>query len=293
MVQFTHKSVITWGVGIITLSLVILFLRAGSPESSNAPLPTTDQEAALLNVALQNGSSVGSPSPTKSMVTTMVTPTLSPLSPSLSPRLSPAISAVIKVLSPTPAPTPSTTATPTPSPLPTTGHVVINEIGWMGTDADPSDEWIELFNPGNTPVDMTSWRLVSQDGKPDIVLSGSIMAGEYYLIGRSVNQPISDIPSDLLVSFGGGVGAGLSNACESLELHDATGSPIDLVNCRVEGGWFAGTNTPKASMERINALITGSNASNWASNNGAIRTGKDAQGNAITGTPKSKNSVAQ
>ncbi|MEK7637918.1 MAG: lamin tail domain-containing protein [Patescibacteria group bacterium] len=207
------------------------------------------------------------------------------------------------VPSPTPTPTPSATATPsvTPTPTPTppigTSHVVINEIAWAGTAANASDEWIELYNSGDAVVDLTGWRLVSQDSKPDIALSGSILAGEYYLIGRSTNEPISDIPSDLLVSFGGGAGAGLSNGCESLELRDATGNSMDLVNCRAEGGWYAGTDSqgghPYATMERISATSLGTDPANWATNNGVITTGMDADSppNPIKGTPKFKNSV--
>ena len=39
------------------------------------------------------------------------------------------------------------------------GRVVISEIGWAGTPADPRDEWIELRNLGTEPVDLTGWVL--------------------------------------------------------------------------------------------------------------------------------------
>jgi len=39
------------------------------------------------------------------------------------------------------------------------GRVVISEIGWAGTAADPRDEWIELRNLGTSPVDLTGWVL--------------------------------------------------------------------------------------------------------------------------------------
>ena len=43
-------------------------------------------------------------------------------------------------------------AAPSANPL----DVVINEVGWMGTQASASDEWIELYNPGPTTVDLSS-----------------------------------------------------------------------------------------------------------------------------------------
>ncbi|MGD9675296.1 MAG: lamin tail domain-containing protein, partial [Candidatus Bipolaricaulia bacterium] len=40
-----------------------------------------------------------------------------------------------------------------------TGKVVINEIAWAGTAADPTHEWVELRNVGSAPVDLTDWVL--------------------------------------------------------------------------------------------------------------------------------------
>jgi len=37
--------------------------------------------------------------------------------------------------------------------------VIISEIAWAGTAADPWGEWIELRNLGTTPVDLTDWTL--------------------------------------------------------------------------------------------------------------------------------------
>jgi uncharacterized repeat protein (TIGR01451 family) len=42
---------------------------------------------------------------------------------------------------------------------PCEGKVIINEVAWAGTAADPHDEWIELHNLGTIPVDLTGWTL--------------------------------------------------------------------------------------------------------------------------------------
>ncbi len=39
------------------------------------------------------------------------------------------------------------------------GRVVINEVAWAGTAADPQGQWIELRNVGTAPVDLTGWTL--------------------------------------------------------------------------------------------------------------------------------------
>lgn len=63
----------------------------------------------------------------------------------------------------------------------------------------------------------------------------------------------------------------------------------DLADCG--GAWCAGTTAGYKSMERINADISGALAGNWGTSDGYIKTGKDADGGAINGTPKSRNSV--
>ncbi|MEA3345540.1 MAG: lamin tail domain-containing protein [Chloroflexota bacterium] len=42
-------------------------------------------------------------------------------------------------------------------------HVVINEIAWMGTKASYSDEWIELKNNTDSPIDIGSWSIYGAD----------------------------------------------------------------------------------------------------------------------------------
>jgi len=42
---------------------------------------------------------------------------------------------------------------------PCDGKVIISEVAWAGTAADPRDEWIELRNLGTTPVDLSGWAL--------------------------------------------------------------------------------------------------------------------------------------
>jgi uncharacterized repeat protein (TIGR01451 family) len=39
------------------------------------------------------------------------------------------------------------------------GKVIISEVAWAGTAANPEDEWIELRNIGGEPVDLTGWVL--------------------------------------------------------------------------------------------------------------------------------------
>lgn len=165
--------------------------------------------------------------------------------------------------------------------------VVINEVAWAGTAASPSDEWIELYNPSDSPVDLTGWTLTF--GKTVIDLGSGentvIPAGGYFLLERSDDNTISDIAADLIYK------GALSNSGTVIELIDPNGKVVDTANSGSEGGWFAGVAAGAyASMERIDP--TGPDApSNWRTNDGVHRVGLDADGNPINGTPKAKNSA--
>ncbi len=172
------------------------------------------------------------------------------------------------------------------------GSVVINEVAWMGTQASSSDEWIELLNNIEQAIDMTGWGIfeVSASGVETLIepLTGVIQPKALYLIERTDENTVSDIPADQAPSSWGG--SGLSNSGEHLILKDNAGIVIDEVNAI--GGWFAGNASPSfRTMERIDPLQSGSNPENWATNNGITRNGLDAGGNPINGTPKAPNST--
>lgn len=178
--------------------------------------------------------------------------------------------------------------------------VTINEVAWMGTVASAADEWIELYNNTTSTVDISNWKLISSD--PDgtnITFSTStaatttIPAQGYYLIERTDDGAVSDIPADLTTTFGNG----LSNTnCEVLYLYDENNNLQDETVC-LGNNWPAGASSPNyLSMERVDGSLRGSDAANWAGNNRIPWDnwqGKDVDGNRINATPKSKNSVTK
>lgn len=163
------------------------------------------------------------------------------------------------------------------------GDVVINELMWMGTAASSSDEWIELLNTSEQNIDLTNWILKSEDGTPQIFLSGIIPAKGYYLLERSDDNTIIDIPADKIYS------GALSDSGENLVIYDSYTVIIDSAPC--SAGWFSGGKSPNYSMERINPQQGGWLAVNWGNNDGNTICGSDANSNSISATPKVANSI--
>ncbi|MFP4396116.1 MAG: lamin tail domain-containing protein, partial [Anaerolineales bacterium] len=123
-------------------------------------------------------------------------------------------------------------------------EVVINEVAWMGTVASASDEWIELYNTTATTLTLDGWQITSNDGMA-LELSGHIAPQSFYLIERTNDETVANIPADLTTGFG----YGLSNSGEILTLTNAAEEVIDTANAG-GGDWPAGDNDMKATMER-------------------------------------------
>ena len=69
-------------------------------------------------------------------------------------------------------------------------HLVISEVQFSGVNAN--DEFIELYNPSNSDVDITGWRLTrktSTGTQSNLVssLSGSVPAHSYFLIAPAID----------------------------------------------------------------------------------------------------------
>ncbi len=84
-------------------------------------------------------------------------------------------------------------------------HVVISQVQIAGDGADPSnDEFVELYNPTNSPVVMAGWRLTRKNStgtQANLVadLSGIIPARGYFLIGHGTGYNGS-LPLDIVYS---------------------------------------------------------------------------------------------
>lgn len=78
-------------------------------------------------------------------------------------------------------------------------HVVISEVQ-VGTTEDADDEFIELYNPTASPIDLTGWRLsrYTQNNTTPAnlvtTMSGTIPAHGFYLIASSqyTGSPVAD-----------------------------------------------------------------------------------------------------
>ena len=161
--------------------------------------------------------------------------------------------------------------------------VVINEIMYhpyhaLNTPENMGLEYIELYNKGNTPVNLSGWRF--SDGVefvfPDVTLNN----GNYLVVAADVNAFKAKYPSITNVV---GVWQGrLSNSGENIVLSDNLGMVIDRVHYADEGDWAVRVLGPleennqrgwiwsdqtdggSRSLELINAALPNEYGQNWA-----------------------------
>lgn len=169
--------------------------------------------------------------------------------------------------------------------------IAINEIAWRGTSASSNDEWIELKNNTGHTIDLTQWVLEATDTKPFIKLTGNILPHEYRILERNDDAVVANISAGQIYGNNGSTWA-LINKGEELVLSYASST----MDATPRGDWaedfYSGSS--RKTVERISAKELGSSPTNWAtwgSTVDFIKNGEDNNGDDISGTPGSRNSV--
>lgn len=162
-------------------------------------------------------------------------------------------------------------------------QVIINEISYnppeSGTD---SLEYIELFNAGNSEVDLTGWHFTS--GVEDTFPAVQLAPGEYFV--TAINAAAVNTVFHINVhQWSDGA---LNNSGESIILVDAGGNFIDSVAYDDADPWPIEADGTGPSLE-LKPLSTDNNdGANWQASGGA--TGVIINGSEVFGTPGAQNS---
>lgn len=171
--------------------------------------------------------------------------------------------------------------------------VVISEVGWAGSTASASDEWLELTNLTDAPIALDGWSVAGAATSNSALAfpAGSVIGahGTFLISNYDHDNDASTLaaPPDAVTSA-----VSLSNAALSLVLLDSTGAERDRAG---DGGApFAGRASTAAApgavaMTRVSPTVDGTTEDAWADAGDA--SGFDA-GAAERGTPGTAESWA-
>ncbi len=130
----------------------------------------------------------------------------------------------------------------------TADHVVINEVFYDSPGTEPDEEWIEIYNPTSTPVNISGWYLtddpsyespggegsyrfpngtiIQADSFIVVAYNGTAFYAKYnfYPDFEFVNTT-SSVPDMVVVS----TGIALGNSGDDIHLFDSSGVEIDVV----------------------------------------------------------------
>lgn len=146
-----------------------------------------------------------------------------------------------------------------PSPMVSSAGVVINEIFYNAPDDLEDLQWVELYNHGESRVDLTGWKL---DGGRVFVFpaAAGIGAGEYLVAALDPDR-FTEIYKGPAI---GPLKRPLKRTGEQIELADAEGRRIDIARYEDVDPWPVSPDGYTASLERICPSAPGDIPENWA-----------------------------
>lgn len=134
--------------------------------------------------------------------------------------------------------------------------IVINEIGAYPTS---THEWIEVWNKGNNPVDLSGWKFWENNTNHSLSVSTTdsvVSPNEYAVIVQDADKFILDYPG-----FSGSIfdsfWVTLSESGENIGLKDSSGNFIEQ---------FSYVSSSKHSLERRDPFLADYSSANWQEN---------------------------
>jgi hypothetical protein len=144
-------------------------------------------------------------------------------------------------------------------------RIVINEINYNSSPAKDTKDWVELFNAGNSTVNLKNWRI--SDGGPETgyVFPADLIfyPGMYVVVCRDAGAFRKFWPG--IPYTAGDMDFGLSSSGDDINLYDAGGNLADIVTYAVTAPWPTDANIKGTSIELIDPLSDNNAGQNWKS----------------------------
>lgn len=157
-------------------------------------------------------------------------------------------------------------------------QVIITEIMYNPPESNiDSLEYFELYNNSNAAVDISGWNFTQ--GVEHIFPAGTSMPAHSYLTLAKSASAFQSVFGFAPIVWTNGA---LTNSGEDIELSDANGNVIDVVNYTNAAPWPLEANGAGSSLELCDYTSDNNNAANWqaaTTGTGVTINGKEVLGN--------------
>ena len=143
-----------------------------------------------------------------------------------------------------------------------TDPIVINEINYKSSDDFNADDWVELYNPNSTSIDLSGWQLKDDDDSHVYEIpSETLIEGNSFIVLVKDASDFSDVFPDI-TNYIGELGFGFGNS-DSVRLYNDFGVLQDEVVYDSDDPWSDCAKETGYTLELITADLDNSLPGSW------------------------------
>ena len=151
--------------------------------------------------------------------------------------------------------------TPNFTPAQTFDPIVINEINYKSSDDFNADDWVELYNPNTSAIDLSNWQIKDDDDSHVFTIpSETSIDAEGYLVfvkdASDFSEVFPQIPYIGEIDFGFG-------SSDAVRLYDQNGTLQDEVYYQSDAPWPDCADETGDTLELISPELDNSLPQNW------------------------------
>jgi len=162
-------------------------------------------------------------------------------------------------------------------------NIVINEINYKSSTSSPSGDWVELYNPGTSSVNVGNWRFLDSDIAFTIPAGTSIPADGYLVIASDIGAFSSIFPSvSNVVPMSSGIG--LSGNGEQIALINNNKCLIDHLKYNDSSPWPLEPDGGGPTLSLVLYTYDNTVAGSWTNSNSGSQD--------VYGTPGASNNIS-
>ena len=159
-----------------------------------------------------------------------------------------------------------------------TPGIVINEINYNSSDDFNPEDWVELYNSSESPINIGTWKLKDEANDHVFAIPENtiLSAGDFLVLCKDAIAFTSLFPE--VTNFIGDLGFGLGGGGDMVRLFDSNEKLIDVVEYDDEGEWPEEADGGGSTLELIHPSLDNALVENWASSIGPGTPGTENSG---------------